>query len=219
MNYLSPSILSADFMHLQKDIDETVSAGCDWLHIDVMDGVFVPSISYGMPILKQINEHTDTFLDVHLMITEPGRYVQEFIDIGADLITVHFEASHNIKNAIHQITSEGARAGLAINPETSVEAVFPYLKDIDMLLIMTVRPGFGGQKYLDACTSKIKKAADYIRENNLKTKLEVDGGINFDNLPMVLDAGANVIVAGSSIFRGDIAGNTKRMLDIMRNHS
>lgn len=212
MNHFAPSILSADFMQLENDINEVTKGGTDYLHIDVMDGIFVPSISFGMPVLKCIRKKTDLFLDVHLMITEPERYINDFADAGADLITIHLEATKDIKKNIELIRARNLKVGLAINPETDVNLIKPYLKDIDMALVMTVHPGFGGQSYIEECTEKIVTVANWIKEDNLSCDLEVDGGVKLDNLKKVLDAGANVIVAGSAVFKGDIKANTEAFM-------
>lgn len=216
MNHFAPSILSADFAHLKEDIDATVRGGTDYLHVDVMDGVFVPSISFGMPVLKCIRKATDLFLDVHLMITKPERYVEEFVKSGADLVTVHLETLENPKEVLEQIRAQGVKVGLAINPETPAEEIKPYLPYIDMALVMTVHPGFGGQSYIPECTEKISQIAGWIKEMGLSVDLEVDGGVKLDNVEMVLENGANVIVAGSAVFAGDIEKNTREFMDILK---
>lgn len=208
MALLSASILAADFARLGDEIRETDHAGAQYIHVDVMDGRFVPSISFGMPVIKSIRKVTDRIFDVHLMIDEPERYLEDFARVGADIITVHLETLKYPEQIIQKIRALGRKVGLAINPETSVHAVEPYLHLVDMILVMTVRPGFGGQKYLDYCTEKIKRVHQMIEQKHLKTVIEVDGGINRENIHTVLDAGADVIVMGSSIFNGNITENT-----------
>lgn len=216
MNILAPSILSADFNVLGEQIQTVAKAGAQYIHVDVMDGIFVPSISYGMPVIKSVRKSTDAVFDVHLMITEPVRYIRDFVDSGADIITVHVEACKDINETIRDIKACGVRAAVAINPETPVDKIMPYLDDIDMALVMSVHPGFGGQKFIPDVLDKVRIIKSYYRDNNMDKDIEIDGGINFDNLPEVLEAGANVIVAGSSVYRGDAAANTKKFLELMR---
>ena len=216
MNILAPSILSADFNVLGEQIQTVAKAGAQYIHVDVMDGIFVPSISYGMPVIKSVRKSTDAVFDVHLMITEPVRYIRDFVDSGADIITVHVEACKDIDETIRDIKACGVRAAVAINPETPVDKIMPYLDDIDMALVMSVHPGFGGQKFIPDVLDKVRIIRFYYRDNNMDKDIEIDGGINFDNLPEVLEAGANVIVAGSSVYRGDAAANTKKFLELMR---
>ena len=216
MNYLAPSILSADFCELGRQIEEIGNAGAQYVHIDVMDGVFVPSISFGMPIVSCVRPRTDLFLDVHMMVTKPERYVEEFVKCGADSVTIHVEACDCIEDTLKKIRSLGAKAGLAINPGTPVAELLPYMDMVDMVLVMTVNPGFGGQAYIPECTDKIREVRAIIDERGLNVNLEIDGGVNIDNLQMNLDAGANVIVAGSAVFKGDIAEKTKAFLEIMQ---
>ena len=216
MNILAPSILSADFWKLGEQIQEAYQAGAGYLHIDVMDGIFVPSISYGMPVIRSIRKNTDIFFDVHIMITEPERYAAEFVDCGADLVTFHVEATKKVQETIDSIRGKGAKVGISIKPGTPVSAIEPWLDQVDMVLVMTVEPGFGGQKYIDHCTEKVRQVRSLISEKGLNVDVQVDGGIGLDNLKMVLDAGANVIVAGSSVFKNPVAENVKNFLKIMQ---
>lgn len=211
-NVLSPSILAADFGILKQQIREADQAGAHYIHIDVMDGVFVPSISFGMPVISSIRSITEKIFDVHLMIVEPERYIEEFSKCGADIITFHLEAAKDVDGVIDLIHQNGCKAGISIKPGTPVEAVRPYIGRMDMLLIMTVEPGFGGQKYIPESTQRIRDARRMIAEKGLDTDIQVDGGITRDNVHVVLEAGANVIVAGSAIFHGNITENVKNML-------
>ena len=215
MNILSPSILAADFARLGEQISEVDRAGAEYLHFDVMEGLFVPSISFGMPVLKSVRKATKRILDVHLMIENPERYVDEFADCGADLITVHAESCRHLDRVISQIHQKGKKAGVALNPATSLSALDYVLDKVDMVLIMTVNPGFGGQKFIESSCGKIRDLKSRMEAAGLHTDIEVDGGINADTLPSVLEAGANVIVAGSAVFKGNIAENVRNLKNIM----
>ena len=211
-NILSPSILAADFARLGEQIEEACKAGAEYVHSDVMDGVFVPSISFGMPVIRTIRKVTDKVFDVHLMIVEPERYVKEFKACGADSITFHLEATEDAEETIALIRSLGCRVGMSIKPRTPVEAVRKYLSKLDMLLVMTVEPGFGGQQYIPESTERIRQVRQMADELGIDLDIQVDGGITRDNARVVLDAGANVIVAGSAIFGGNITDNVKGYL-------
>lgn len=219
MNYvLAPSILAADFKNLGEEMKKTEENGAGYIHFDVMDGMFVPSISFGMPVLKSIHNATNQFMDAHLMVQEPIRYVEAFQKAGADYVTVHLEACEDVKTTLDKIHACGMKAGLAVNPETDVKELVPYLEDVEMILIMSVHPGFGGQKFIPESLDKIREVRAMLNEKNLETDIQVDGGIYVENVREVLDAGANVIVAGSAVFRGDAGENTAKFMEILKSY-
>lgn len=204
---LAPSILSADFAELGRDITILHHTPADYVHIDVMDGMFVPNISFGLPVISSIRQYTDKPFDVHLMIMEPIRYISDFVKAGADIITVHAEACGHLHRTIHTIKNQGIKAGVVLNPATPLSAVEYVLEDVDMVLLMTVDPGFGGASFIPNVLPKIRKLKQMLKERNLSAEIEVDGGIKLDNVDKVIKAGANVLVAGSAVFDENIIMN------------
>ena len=216
MNILSPSILTADFWNLGETIDTLKEHGVTMVHFDVMDGMFVPSLSFGLPVLSSLRAKTDLFLDVHLMIEEPVRYIDEFVKAGADGITVHVETCKDMPATLEKIRSHGKKVGITLNPDTPVSAVVPYLEMVDMILVMSVNPGFGGQKLIPECLDKIRELKQILSHKGLEKDIQIDGGVNRANIYEVLDAGANVIVAGSAVVGKDIVDNVRYFLEALR---
>ena len=215
---LAPSILSADFRILGEQLRITEEAGAQYIHFDVMDGMFVPSISFGMPVLSSIKNLTGQTIDAHLMVTEPVRLMEDFAKCGADILTVHYEACTDLKADIDCIHSLGVKAGISVKPETPVDVLEPYLDQADMFLVMCVVPGFGGQTFLPGSIEKIRQLRSMLDERGIKKDIEVDGGIHHSNVGEVLKAGANVIVAGSAVYRGNVRDNTERFMEIFKDY-
>ncbi|MGH1385690.1 ribulose-phosphate 3-epimerase [Kordia sp.] len=200
---IAPSILAADFANLQRDIELVNNSEADWFHIDIMDGVFVPNISFGMPVLKAISKHATKTIDVHLMIVDPDRYIQTFADLGANVLTVHYEACTHLHRTLQAIKAAGMKAGVALNPHTSVSLLEDLIQDIDLVCIMSVNPGFGGQSFIENTYDKVKKLKALITEKGAATEIEIDGGVNDKNAKALVDAGADVLVAGSFVFKSE----------------
>lgn len=215
MNKLAPSILAADFSILGEQIKKVESAGAEYLHIDVMDGSFVPSISFGLPLISSIRKSTGLTFDVHLMVTEPERFVDQFADAGANILTVHQEACTHLNRTLKHIKERGVKTGVALNPATDISTLKYVLNYVDMILVMSVNPGFGGQEFIPETLEKLKDVKNMVKASGRDIDIEVDGGITLKNVDTILRAGANVIVSGSSVFRGNITDNVKNFLEIL----
>ena len=212
---IAPSVLAADFANLQRDIEMINNSAADWFHIDIMDGVFVPNISFGMPVLEAITKHAKKTIDVHLMIVDPDRYIKTFKDLGATILTVHFEACTHLHRTLQAIKSEGMKAGVALNPHTNIDLLEDVIKDIDMVCLMSVNPGFGGQSFIENTYSKIEKLKEIITRNNATTIIEIDGGVTDKNAVQLVNAGADVLVAGNYVFKATNPTDTISNLKLM----
>jgi ribulose-phosphate 3-epimerase len=198
---IAPSLLAADFANLQRECEMLNKSEADWFHLDVMDGMFVPNISFGMPVIESIQRHAQKTLDVHLMIEQPDRYIKQFKSVGADILTVHYEACTHLHRTLQAIKSEGMQRGVALNPHTPVELLEPILQDVDLVCLMSVNPGFGGQSFIEHTYAKVAKLKSMILAKGLSTKIEIDGGVTLANARKLIDAGADVLVAGSFVFK------------------
>lgn len=216
MKYLAPSVLSADFSKLGDEVRLVSEAGAEYIHLDVMDGMFVPNITFGAPVIKKIRPYSDKVFDVHLMIEDPGRYVRDFADAGADIISIHAEACTHLDRNLNQIHDLGLKAGVVLNPATSLSAIEWVLDLADIVMLMTVNPGFGNQKFIPYSVNKLKELKKMITERNSSTLIELDGGVTLDNCAMLMEAGADILVAGSAVFKNDAAANVRAFHEIMK---
>ena len=213
---IAPSVLAADFGNLQRDIEMINNREADWFHIDIMDGVFVPNISYGMPVLEAIVKHAKKTIDVHLMIVDPDRYIKTFADLGSDILTVHYEACTHLHRTVQEIKANGMKAGVALNPHTNVSVLEDLINDIDLVLIMSVNPGFGGQSFIEKTYKKVSQLKELIIRNNASTIIEVDGGVSDKNASQLISAGADALVAGSFVFKSNNPQQTIANLKVIR---
>ena len=210
---IAPSILSADFANLQRDVEMINASNADWFHVDIMDGVFVPNISFGFPVVKAIKKYANKPLDIHLMIVEPDKYIQTFCDAGANILTVHFEACNHLHRTVQHIKSLGMQSGVAINPHSAIDLLKDIIADIELVCVMSVNPGFGGQKFIENTYSKIISLTELIKSKNSKAKIEIDGGVDLKNALPLLKAGANVLVAGNTVF---LSPNPSQTIDQLK---